>query len=307
MRIVGRLLLVVAGLLAAAVAADAASSTAPAAAKGRLLFLRNCAECHGLDGDGTGSERDYLAKPPANLRDPRLLERYGEDDIAAFVIEGKRLRLELRPELLRQQAKETETLYSFIRRLPEIDWEKWEQGEETYLERCVVCHDHDGRPGTSLPEGVAKQPRNLSSADFQRSITDAELRDRLRHGKGGMPSLVPRLGEAEVEGLLAYVRILSPGYELYDRYCLTCHGARGEGGTGHLADAIAPDLAFTREYFEQKSADEIRAAVWHMLRDKNPSMPHFHEALSEAEVKAILEYLRSLGGPSLRPVKAGNP
>jgi mono/diheme cytochrome c family protein len=76
---------------------------------------------------------------------------------------------------------------------------------------------------------------------------------------------------------------------------------RGEGGTGHLADAVAPEFAFTEEWFAKRTPDEIRQSIWHMLREKNPSMPHFREALSETEVKSILAYLRSLGGPPLEP------
>jgi mono/diheme cytochrome c family protein len=280
-------------LLSAAGGAHAAPDKATEEAKGRILFLRNCSECHGPDATGNGPERDYLAKPPANLRDGKVLSRYGDDEIVAFVRDGKRLRLELRPERVKQHAKETEALYRFVRHLPEIDWEKWEAGEEIFLARCLACHDYYGQPSAMLPEGV-KTPRDLSNPEFQAGITDEELMERVRHGKKGMPALVPQLGKDQAKDVVAYVRILSPGYALYDRYCLDCHGMRGEGGTGHLAEATAPEFAFTEEYFDKKSPDEIRKGIWHMLRDKNPSMPHFREALSETEVKAIIRYLRTL-------------
>ncbi len=282
--------------------AVAAGSAVLEAEKGRALFLRNCSECHGLDGSGNGPERDYLAKPPADLHDGKIVSRYSDEEIAAFVRDGKRLRLELRPELLKRNAQETEALYRFVRRLPEIDWEKWEAGEEVFLSRCVTCHDYYGGPSPMLPEGV-KAPRDLADPKLQASLSDDELKLLVRHGKDGMPALVPRLTEAEANAAVAYVRILSPGYALYDRYCLDCHGMRGEGGTGHLADAVAPEFAFTEEYFESNSADDVRKAIWHMLREKNPSMPHFREALSVTEVKAIIAYLRSLGARSVAPIR----
>lgn len=269
---------------------------------GRALFLRNCAECHGLDASGNGPEREYLAKPPADLSDGEIVSRYSDDEITAFVRDGKRLRLELRPKLVKEQTRETDELYRFIRRLPDIDWEKWQAGEEVYLSRCLPCHDYYGRPSATPPAGVRK-PRDLSDPKLQESLRDAEIKDLVRHGKQGMPVLVPRISHAEADDLVTYVRVLSPGYALYDRYCFDCHGMRGEGGTGHLADALAPEFAFDADYFARKSPEEIRKAIWHMLRDKNPSMPHFREALSAEEVKEIIDYLRTLASPAVVPIE----
>ena len=276
-------------------AAGRAAAEAPEEAKGRILFLRNCSECHGLEAAGDGPEGQFLAKAPANLRDGRILSRYRDEEITAFVREGKALRIDLRPERVKQHADETEALYQFIRKLPEIDWQKWEAGERVYVERCVDCHDYYGRPSALRPEGIAA-PRDLSDPKLQASVTDDELAKLARHGKKGMPALVPPLSEADAKRVAAYVRILSPGYALYDRYCVDCHGARGEGGTGPHVKGLAPKLAFDAEFFRLNYPDEVRRTIWHMLRDENPSMPHFREALSEADVKAILVYLRSLAG-----------
>lgn len=267
------------------------STVAVADDSGRALYFRNCAECHGNDATGNGPESGYLTKRPANLRDGRILERYAERDLVAYVLEGKRLRLELRPELVKRRAEETEALYQFIRRLPEMDWDRWDEGEAIFAERCVPCHDYYGGPGSDRPEGVPPPP-DLSQPAFQKGVRDEELLERLRHGGMGMPVLVPRLTDAEARDVVAYVRTLSPGYPLYDRYCSTCHGIRGEGGTGHLAEATAPEFAFDADFFERREADRIRKGIWHMLDEKSPSMPHFREALSTDEVKAILAHLR---------------
>ncbi len=37
---------------------------------GRLLYLDNCAPCHGVDGDGHGPQSDPLDPPPRDHRDP---------------------------------------------------------------------------------------------------------------------------------------------------------------------------------------------------------------------------------------------
>jgi len=66
-----------------------AASTAAAGdvARGRVLYLRNCASCHGVKGDGQGPVAAQLQTPPADLR--LLSLRYGnplpEDQIARFI------------------------------------------------------------------------------------------------------------------------------------------------------------------------------------------------------------------------------
>src|SRR5271167_1267872 len=66
-----------------------AASTAAAdeVARGRVLYLRNCASCHGVKGDGQGPVAAQLKTHPADLR--LLSTRYGnplpQDQIARFI------------------------------------------------------------------------------------------------------------------------------------------------------------------------------------------------------------------------------
>lgn len=65
----------------------ASSAAADDVARGRELYLRNCASCHGVKGDGQGPVAPALKTPPADLR--LLSHRYGdplpEDQIARFI------------------------------------------------------------------------------------------------------------------------------------------------------------------------------------------------------------------------------
>lgn len=55
--------------------------------QGRSLYLRYCASCHGIKGDGHGPVAPALKTPPSDLR--LLSHRYGnplpEDQIAGFI------------------------------------------------------------------------------------------------------------------------------------------------------------------------------------------------------------------------------
>jgi mono/diheme cytochrome c family protein len=286
--------------------------------EGRARYMAQCARCHGANGIGDGPDAPLLRNPPADLRRSEILDAFSDEKLAALVRDGKVSRLELRPEAITRQAADTEALYRFIRKLPQIPWKSVDAGAELYFERCTPCHGGYGRPESALPPGVSRRPQDLSDDAFQASVSDRELRWLVRHGRRGMPVVLPRVTESEAADLIHFVRLLSPGFELYETFCSTCHGLRGEGATGALLATPpllvtpAPHFAFDASYFRTHTGDEIRQAIWHMLENETPSMPHFAETLSTPEVKSILIYLRSLprlptGSPGEHPLNPQGP
>lgn len=277
--------------LAGAVTDD---GTATPLADGHRLFLQSCAGCHGSEGRGDGPEARLSVVPPANLRRSDVFGHYADHDLVAFVREGRRLRLALRPGAFRDHAAETEALVSYVRDLATVDWRLADAGEDLYLDRCTACHDQFGAPQPSLPPGVQRPPRDLSQPEFQRATSDSALRTLVRHGKERMPALVPQLPDSDAIALVAYVRLLSAGHTRYIRYCETCHGPHGEGAYGVAAEAGAPQFAFDARWLAGHPIDKTRRAVWHMLRDAKPAMPHFSYVLTQAQAGEIVRYLRSL-------------
>jgi mono/diheme cytochrome c family protein len=161
-----------------------------------------------------------------------------------------------------------------------------------YADRCELCHGATGAPGAELPPGVHR-PRDLSDPAVQRSIHDHDLIVVVRHGRKGMPALTPRVPESDGPPLAAFVRLFSPGFTLYSRYCANCHGDHGDG-VRDLGEAIRlPTVAFDRKYFAKVDPEQLRKSIWHMLSEHKPIMPHYRWALSEAQARAVVEYLKS--------------
>jgi mono/diheme cytochrome c family protein len=268
---------------------------------GKIAYLRECAGCHGVTGLGDGPDVPFFPSVPTDLRRSGVLDVQGNEALRARIRDGRSLAVELRPEALRSHAQETERLYEFMVRIPGIAWDEAAVGQDLYLSRCLSCHDRYGHPVAEPMKGVRKSARDLADPAFQRAVTDEELHVLARHGKAAMPALVPRLRQEEVGPLVSFIRVLSPGYETYSRYCDRCHGM-GETDAGDLfAELGAAQFAFDKNYFATRVEDDIRAAIWHMLRDAKPQMPHFAASLSTAELDAILGYLRSL--PTLSPTQ----
>ena len=59
-------------------------------ARGRALFLKNCALCHGEEADGRGVRRSSLNKPPQDFTDPVWRARMTPRHVFFVVREGER-------------------------------------------------------------------------------------------------------------------------------------------------------------------------------------------------------------------------
>jgi mono/diheme cytochrome c family protein len=270
---------------------SAAGGTTSAADPGSRLYAARCAYCHGPTARGDGRDADLFVTRPRDLRSG-FLARYSTAELVDRIREGVRLNLAVDAAAARARAADTEELVRYLERLPAIDWRLAERGEELYVDRCEICHGAFGRAAGALPSGVAPR-RDLAAPEFQRSVRDAELAALIRDGHGAMPGLVPRIAARDVGAVIAFVRLLSPGYSLYERYCAACHGDDGRGSEASFADGLrAPTVVFDRDYFARHDAEHVRATAWHMLDEQWPRMPHLRTTLGAADARAIVAYLK---------------
>ncbi len=260
-----------------------------AAADGLQLYRSYCAACHGTNGGGDGPDAAIFSPPPPDLRP--LLRRYAIKDLVGRVRDGQHLELQLESERLRSQARTVEALSTYLHRLPDTNWRVVERGQELYVQRCEDCHGLRGQPGTGFAGTTT--PPDLSDPGFQSSTSDADLIDLVRHGRKGMPALVPRVDATDAHALASFVRLFSPGFETYSRYCANCHGDDGRGRAS-LGEVVHPPMVvFDHAYFQRCDAECLRLAVWHMATESKPHMPHYRDVLSIAQARAIVIYLKS--------------
>jgi len=71
----------------------------------------------------------------------------------------------------------------------------------TYKAKCAMCHGADGKGGKM-------GTRDFASAEVK-AETDAQLTDIITKGKGKMPSYTGKLSDADIKGLVAYIRTLA--------------------------------------------------------------------------------------------------
>jgi high-affinity iron transporter len=66
------------------------AATAGDVARGRTLYLRQCALCHGERADGRGARRSALEKPPVDFTDRAWRRRATPARVAAAIRDGVR-------------------------------------------------------------------------------------------------------------------------------------------------------------------------------------------------------------------------
>jgi mono/diheme cytochrome c family protein len=268
-----------------------ASLAAPPLPAGSALYAEHCGPCHGMNGRGDGIDAGLFLARPRNLREG-FVERFEDEELVDRILRGKPLTLELDPQAYRRHLTELDDVIGHIERIPDINWKLVEPGQETYVDRCEQCHGPYGRPPDDFA-GIVKPPANLADPEFQRTHRDEDLIHTVRRGHKLMPAIPAIRDDADARELVAYLRLLSPGFDTYSRYCAACHGDDGRPQLEFVPPGSRPDVTFDRSYLERRNRDQLREAVGHMLREQKPSMPHFRGTIHRAEARAIVQYIRT--------------
>jgi cbb3-type cytochrome c oxidase subunit III len=184
---------------------------------------------------------------------------------------------------------------------------------------CAQCHGQDGQGGIS-----ADVP-SLTAAG--KELTVAQLTNIIDHGLGEsadptkpyMPVWGAVISRRQVGELVAYMRAGLPsvadatpvavpqgqgdaaaGAALYVRYgCINCHGPNGLGGVPNplSEDKTIPPLSgldFRTEFNTDKKITDVIRSGSVIGRAPIVSMPHWGGILSEAQLRELVAYLKTL-------------
>jgi cytochrome c oxidase cbb3-type subunit III len=152
-------------------------------------------------------------------------------------------------------------------------------GESVYLVQCAPCHGVDA-------DGINGKAHNLTARISKEQVAHI-INNGANNFKTAYPAGMPAglASGADVDALAAFVAGgLKGDKPAAWSACSSCHGENGEGMA-----FVAPSLT--------NYDDELMAAV---LKDGKKgqigAMPSFDGRLSETQVKAVAEYIRSIGG-----------
>lgn len=267
--------------------------------QGEVLYLRHCADCHGWEAQGDGPLAQVLVVKPRNLRQQHDLFTNNTDaDVALRILAGQPLPVPVDPAALRYTDAELTALMAHLQRLPTLTRPEVATGKQVYDSLCAACHGLYGRGDGLGARHLAVPPRDLHTLTSSTVQTDDEIVQLITNGKGAMPGMGDVLSAHEIRAVVSFLRILSPGYELYDRFCARCHGTDGDPVNRSVPARDTPTQKMPPRldaaYLAKHSDNDLRSASQHFLKQSRPAMPHFSGQLSADEVLDIVHYLRTL-------------
>jgi ubiquinol-cytochrome c reductase cytochrome c subunit len=182
---------------------------------GRVLYLRDCAWCHGASAEGTPRAPDLRADP----RGPAAVD---------FVLRTRRMPLRRPEDPMRRGVATTEYsaegrraivayLATFDQAGPPIprltaDPPPLARGAELYLANCAACHSATGIGGTLSAAQRGAESAAAPPETFAPPVTSSsriEVAEAIRVGPGTMPVFSPKtLSAEEVDAIAAYVQYL---------------------------------------------------------------------------------------------------
>lgn len=180
-------------------------------------------------------------------------------------------------------------------------------GAKLYARNCAACHGENGSGGLGVP---------LSLASFQATISNDYLRKTIRLGRPGRVMPPSSLSDAEVEGIVRFIRSWSKesaplflptrvngdvarGRQLYAAHCATCHGANGGGGKGTGVTFSRPrDLpimapALNNSGFLASATDSMVRENLKRGRQGTPMVSFLKSGLKEKDIDDIVSFVRS--------------
>jgi mono/diheme cytochrome c family protein len=267
---------------------------------GEVLFLRHCAGCHGAGARGDGPVATVLGLRPRNLRETGLFPEERDTAWITRILHGKAMPVSMQSSSTIATDIEVDALVHHLRRLPTIPWNDVDRGEEVYDSLCLSCHGVYGHGDGPVAKTLSTPPRNLMAPPYQQQISDEALFQGISDGHGAMPGTADVLSVDDRRAVVSFVRLLTPGYENYDRYCVGCHGNRGRPSNTEIlellgqADTWEPSPSFDQEFFRARTDEQLRLGVRRMLALNRAPMPHFAGELTKEEVRQVLGYLRTL-------------
>lgn len=225
--------------------------------KGKQQFDIFCAPCHGGIGDGRGMVVSYGLVPPPTYHDDRL--RTIEDgylyDVAT---NGIRSMYGYKSQIPKNEDRWA--IVAYIRAL-----QKSQQATEQDL------------GGYQLTE--AEKTAHLAKEEAERLAKEAEAK---------------KLASISVDELVA------KGKELFvSKTCSTCHSLDGSKLIGpSFKNAYGRTVEFTDGSSATADDDYLTESIKNsnakIVKDYIPAMPNFSDLLTEVEVKALVEYIKTV-------------
>jgi cytochrome c oxidase cbb3-type subunit 3 len=189
-----------------------------------------------------------------------------------------------------------------------------EVGRRIYRKECEACHGPDGTGNIDVTKVLRPPPRNLADPIEMARVDDGRLYSAIKLGRPGtiMGGWGELLSPAEIIDVMRYARTLvrplpvamsaakldvAVGEKIYQQYCVSCHGERGDGQT-LLGQSLIPrpgDFSKPREGSRTSDVETTRVIARGI---PGTAMAPWSGILNSEDIRRVIAFIRQAFRPS---------
>ena len=283
--------------------------------RGRVIYEQNCAVCHGRDGRADTPVSQLLTPRPRDFTDRIDMGRLSVDRIYRAIKEGRpgtamAAWSQVLTELEIGDVIDYVQSFASAGTAAPLSAQKlsFEIGRRIYANDCASCHGESGKANTEAAKVLMPPPNNFTDPVKMARLDDGRLSVATVRGKPGtaMGGWGGLLSPTEIIALMRYIRTLADplpagmrpgeldflvGKEIYQSYCVACHGEQGNGQTvlgrqlvPHPRDFTSPAEMTSKD--DQQLAQSIRRGV------HGTAMAPWEGVLNKEDVRRVIVFIR---------------
>lgn len=301
------------GVAMLAVSVPVATAAQPPS-PGKALYERYCAFCHGADGHADTPVGRILEPRPRRFADPVEMARVTDDQIYHAIKEGKPGTAMASWSKVLNESQIGDVM-DYIHRLGGRSEPMTEQqlslevGKRIYNKECAFCHGLTGEADTDAARVLTPRPRRFADPVEMARVDDGRLYAAIKLGRPGtaMASWGSLMTPVEIIDVMRYIRSLQKplpdsvstkrlditvGGNIYQRYCVTCHGPNGDAKTP-LGEVLMPHPRnFTdRKAMAKLTDQQMTAAI--MNGKPATAMAPWGGILNPKDIHRVIRYIRT--------------
>ena len=186
--------------------------------RGEQVYKTLCWTCHGNYGRGDGPATQFLAHPPPDFTDPRVLGQQTDPQLLAALFGGQGAaganhRPMIMGEVLQEEALQDAIAYLRTLSVPGKHVSVL-AGKDIYNTFCWVCHGAKGDgQGPAAKNLVGVKPRDFTAKDFRIEGREQEVRRTIFegaaktfHGSPYMPEWKTALAHQQILDVIEYLK-----------------------------------------------------------------------------------------------------
>ncbi len=282
--------------------------------RGKAVYEKHCAFCHGVDGKANTPVGRLLTPHPRNFADPVEMARVTVDRMYRAIKDGRPGTAMSAWELVLTETQIGDAI-DYVRSLAppqaltlSVEQLSLEIGRRVYEKECALCHGLGGQVPPDVARVLRPPPRNFADPIDMAQVDDGRMYSAIKVGRPGtaMGGRGELLSPAEIIDVMRYIRSLvqplppgmtqadldvAVGEQIYRQRCIVCHGENGDGQTP-LGQSLAPHPRdFSKPGQLAATSDKDMAQVIARGRSGTAMAP-WSGVLNSEDIRRVIAFIR---------------